>query len=50
MWVIEWSNPRIHRDGRRKTWLACAAHVTYLTEFLAARDFPVNVREWETSV
>lgn len=42
-WSIEWSNPKIHRDGRTKTWLACPEHVDVLREFLAARSFPVTV-------
>lgn len=40
---VVWSNPRIHKDGRTKTWLACDEHVTYLEEFLRARNFPVSV-------
>ncbi len=39
---LEWSNPRIHRDGRTKTWLACPEHADYLEEFLRARNFPVS--------
>jgi len=42
-WRIEWRNPRIHTAERSKTWVACADHVDYLREFLAARDFPVAV-------
>lgn len=40
---IHWRNPKIHDASRRKTWLACEAHLEYLTEFLTARDFPVTV-------
>ncbi|MFF0910485.1 hypothetical protein ACFWZW_07325 [Microbacterium enclense] len=43
-WAILWRNPRIHTPDRRKTWVACDAHVGYLREFLAARDFPLEVR------
>lgn len=43
-WTLEWSNPRIHRDGRTKTWLACAEHRPYLEDFLSSRAFPVDVR------
>ncbi len=43
-WIIEWRNPRIHAADRRKQWGACDAHVDYLREFLAARDFPLAVR------
>ncbi|MFB7890916.1 hypothetical protein ACFC1I_01770 [Microbacterium sp. NPDC056044] len=42
-WRIDWRNPRIHAEDRRKTWVACDEHVGYLREFLAARDFPVSV-------
>lgn len=44
-WTIAWRNPRIHTADRRKLWLACDEHVGYLREFLAARDFPLEVRE-----
>jgi hypothetical protein len=40
---IEWRNPRIHAEDRRKIWLACDEHVEYLREFLSSRDFPVEV-------
>ncbi|GLI28891.1 hypothetical protein ARHIZOSPH14_31330 [Agromyces rhizosphaerae] len=40
---IDWRNPRIHAADRRKTWLACDEHVGYLRDFLAARDFPLEV-------
>ncbi|MCI2958610.1 hypothetical protein MN032_12985 [Agromyces atrinae] len=42
-WRIEWSNPKIHTDGRTKTWLACDEHVEYLNGFLTSRSFPVAV-------
>ncbi|MCS5719427.1 hypothetical protein N1027_14915 [Herbiconiux sp. CPCC 205763] len=42
-WRIDWRNPRIHAEDRRKTWLACDEHVDYLREFLDARDFPLMV-------
>ncbi|MBD3940845.1 hypothetical protein IF188_03900 [Microbacterium sp. NEAU-LLC] len=42
-WRIDWRNPRIHTGDRRKTWVACDEHVGYLREFLAARDFPLEV-------
>ncbi|MCM3656915.1 hypothetical protein M3147_06570 [Agromyces mediolanus] len=42
-WRVEWSNPRIHTDGRTKTWLACDDHVEYLRGFVEARSFPVAV-------
>lgn len=40
---LDWRNPRIHSADRVKTWLACDEHVDYLREFLAARDFPLQV-------
>ncbi|WP_394551837.1 hypothetical protein ACDF64_13275 [Agromyces sp. MMS24-JH15] len=46
-WRIEWRNPRIHVDGRTKTWLACDEHVEFLREFLASRSFPLEVRPFE---
>lgn len=45
---VLWRNPRIHDEGRVKTWLACADHVDYLREFLGARDFPVRVEPHRT--
>ncbi|MFJ6652548.1 hypothetical protein ACIQLJ_07125 [Microbacterium sp. NPDC091313] len=42
-WRIDWRNPRIHALDRRKHWSACDAHVGYLRDFLAARDFPLDV-------
>lgn len=41
--AIRWRNPKIHAEDRRKTWLACEAHLETLREFLAARDFPLAV-------
>jgi hypothetical protein len=46
-WRIDWRNPRIHTGDRRKTWLACDEHRDYLQEFLAARDFPLEVSALE---
>lgn len=42
-WQLEWRNPRLHAEGRVKTWLACDEHVAFLSDFLAARDFPLTV-------
>lgn len=42
-WQVIWRNPRIHSVDRRKVWTACDAHVDYLRDYLAARDFPVEV-------
>ena len=40
---VEWRNPRIHDETRRKVWLACDAHVDFLRDYLSTRDFPVEV-------
>jgi hypothetical protein len=42
---VVWRNPRIHAADREKIWLACDEHVDYLRDYLAARDFPVVVRD-----
>lgn len=42
---VVWRNPRIHAADREKIWLACDEHVDFLHDYLAARDFPVTVRE-----
>ncbi|WP_460795273.1 hypothetical protein [Microbacterium sp. GXF0217] len=41
---VVWRNPRIHAADREKIWLACEAHVGFLSDYLRARDFPVTVR------
>lgn len=43
VWAIEWRNPRIHGEERRKVWTACEEHLDHLREFLAARSFPLEV-------
>jgi hypothetical protein len=43
-WSVNWRNPRIHAEDRVKVWLACDEHVDYLRDYLAARDFPVDVK------
>ncbi|WP_243854496.1 hypothetical protein [Canibacter zhoujuaniae] len=40
-----WRNPKIHSNGKTKIWLACPKHREYLFNFLAARDFPVEIEE-----
>ncbi|GAA4285493.1 hypothetical protein GCM10022261_30240 [Brevibacterium daeguense] len=37
--ALLWNNPRIHRPERRKVWLACPDHRSYLHEYLALRGF-----------
>lgn len=36
---LQWNNPRIHTEDRRKHWLACDEHRGSLSEFLSARGF-----------
>ncbi|MGH4018558.1 MAG: hypothetical protein ACRDT0_04805 [Pseudonocardiaceae bacterium] len=38
-WVLVWNNPRVHTPERRKSWLACDDHRSYLSDFLDRRDF-----------
>lgn len=47
-WRIDWRNPRIHAEDRRKSWLACDEHVDFLRGFLASRDFPLEVGPLES--
>ena len=39
VWVLSWNNPRLHTEGRRKTWTACDEHLSSLTSFLSTRGF-----------
>ena len=41
---VVWRNPRIHAEDRRKVWLACDDHVGFLSEYLRAREIPVEVK------
>lgn len=43
VWAIEWRNPKIHDETRRKTWLACEEHRVTLSDFLGMRGFPLEV-------
>ncbi|MET0693314.1 MAG: acetone carboxylase [Propionibacteriaceae bacterium] len=36
---LQWNNPKIHTEDRRKHWLACADHRESLGAFLSARGF-----------
>lgn len=36
---LQWNNPKIHPDDRRKHWLACDEHRDQLSGFLSARGF-----------
>ena len=44
-WAIQWRNPKIHAEDRRKVWLACEEHLPVLRAFLEDRSFPVAVVE-----
>ena len=37
-WYLRWNNPKLHPPERRKTWLACEAHLGSLSDFLSARS------------
>ena len=37
--ALRWNNPKLHTPDRRKTWLACDAHLPTLSQFLDARGF-----------
>ena len=41
---VIWRNPKIHTDGRTKTWLACPEHVEFLREYLDARGFYLETK------
>lgn len=43
VWALRWRNPKIHPVDRRKTWLACDAHLEVLRSFLTDRSFPLEV-------
>lgn len=36
---LQWNNPKIHDESRRKHWLACAEHTASLSQHLSARGF-----------
>jgi hypothetical protein len=37
--ALRWNNPKLHPPERRKTWLACDAHLADLRAFLDVRSF-----------
>lgn len=43
VWAIQWRNPKIHSEERRKVWLACGEHRPTLEAFLSDRSFPLSV-------
>ena len=36
-WQLLWNNPKIHTPERRKIWLACGGHRTWLEDYLQTR-------------
>ena len=38
-WQVLWNNPKIHQPQRRKIWLACDEHRSWLENFLRQRLF-----------
>jgi hypothetical protein len=42
---LQWRNPRIHTEDRRKHWLACPDHRESLAAFLSARGFLCDVHQ-----
>lgn len=39
VWQLLWNNPKIHTPQRRKIWLACDEHRSFLADFLSSRSF-----------
>lgn len=39
LWALVWNNPKVHTPQRRKIWLACDGHRSYLADFLGRRNF-----------
>jgi len=37
--TLVWANPKIHKNGKSKTWLTCKEHLDYLRSFLSDRSF-----------
>ena len=49
IWAVRWNNPKLHPPERRKTWLACDRHRTYLADFLAARGFLREIEPFDAA-
>lgn len=45
--AVVWRNPTLHTAGRRKVWLACAAHEQQLGDFVGVRGFLIEVIDVE---
>lgn len=41
--VLVWNNPKVHTPEREKTWVACDAHRSSLSEHLDVRGFLCRV-------
>lgn len=50
LFLIDWANPMIHCGERRKTWLACAEHLSFLEDFVKARNFYIATRDLSSIV
>lgn len=46
---LQWNNPKIHAEDRRKHWVACHDHRESLGGFLSARGFLRDVVELTSS-
>ncbi|MDG1817451.1 MAG: acetone carboxylase [Aquiluna sp.] len=46
--LISWRNPKVHVEGRVKTWAACDAHREFLINYLSARDFFLKDEPFDT--
>ncbi len=42
-YAIVWSNPSIHLN-RQKIWLACEQHREFLSNYIAIRNFPYEIK------
>ena len=42
---IYWRNPKLHGPERKKTWLSCDEHLTYLVEYLRDRAFFIDAEK-----
>lgn len=43
--VLLWRNPKIHSQDRRKKWLACNEHETFLIDYLNTRGFYIGLEK-----
>lgn len=43
--LLIWRNPKIHTDDRRKQWLACDEHESFLVDYLSARGFYLDTEK-----